>query len=249
MPCLRALFATLLACAAALLLPIQAARAADIGISPVAVHLDRVNDRATVNVVNSGNDAVVMQVEAVAWRRVGQTDQDAPTNDMVINPSVFTVQGGQTQLVRVGLRRAVAGQNEGTYRIVLREVPQAPRPGEVRVSGQVRVLMALRVPVYVAPQQVVRDARWQAAQQMDGSVIASLRNDGNVHERVGKLQLRAADGTALHGQEPESVVVFPGEERSFRLRMPPPVDRHRLTLEVATAQGPQHVPVASLAQR
>lgn len=231
---------------AALLLSTAPAQAADIGISPVAVHLDRVNDRATVSVANSGNEAVVMQVEAIAWKRVGNADHDAPTTDMVINPSVFTVQGGQTQLVRVGLRRAAQGQSEGTYRIVLREVPQAPRPGEVRLSGQVRVLMALRVPVYVAPSNVVREVRWQAAQQMDGSVVASLRNDGNVHERVGKLQVRSADGVALLGEEP-AAVVFPGEERSFRLRLPTPADRRRLTLEVATDQGPQQVPVLALA--
>lgn len=76
-------------------------------------------------------------------------------------------------------------------------VPAPPRQGEVRVSGQVRVLMALRVPSYVAPVNVVRELRWQALQATDGSITASLRNDGDVHARVGKIQLRWAQGDAL----------------------------------------------------
>ncbi|MDO9353088.1 MAG: fimbria/pilus periplasmic chaperone, partial [Solirubrobacteraceae bacterium] len=159
---MRALF--FLFAIAVLSLHVGFASASDIGVTPVAVHLDKSNDRATVSVVNSGSDPVIMQVEAVEWKAGAPADRDTPTADMVINPSVFTVQPGQSQLVRVGLRRAAQADHEGTYRIVMREVPAAPRPGEVRISGQVRVLMALRVPIYVAPQNVVRESRWQATQ-------------------------------------------------------------------------------------
>ena len=229
-----------------------AALASDIGVTPVAVHLDKANDRATVNVNNSGTDPVIMQVEAIAWHHEGGVDEDLPTGDMVINPSVFTVQPGKSQLVRIGLRRAAQADHEGTYRIVLREVPAAPRPGEVRISGQVTVLMALRVPIYVAPVNVVRNLNWQATQAADGTVTASLRNDGNVHVRVGKIQLKSGDNGAVQGDHPMAAVVFPGEARSFKLSAARPdsvaAGTSVATLEVSTDQGVQIVPVA-LAQR
>lgn len=41
--------------------------AADLGIMPVAVHLDQQRDRATVQVVNQGAEPVILQAETIAW--------------------------------------------------------------------------------------------------------------------------------------------------------------------------------------
>lgn len=222
--------------------------ASEIAVTPVAVHLDQANDRATVTVVNSGAEPVIMQVEMVGWKRSDSIDEDVPTGDMVVNPSVFTVAPGRSQLVRVGLRRNVPLQREGTYRIVLREVPPAPVPGETRISGQVRVLMALRVPIYVAPAKVVHAAQWQANRQSDGSVTASLSNEGNVHVRVGRLQLRSLDGQVVQSDQALAAVVFPGERQRFRIAGRLGQDSSPMTLEVMTDQGPQSVPVGVAAR-
>ena len=223
------------------------AAASDIGVSPVAVHLDKTNDRSTVNVVNNGTEPVVMQAEMIQWKRVGpQQDEDGPTVDMIVNPAVFTVGPGQTQVVRVGMRKAAQPTQEGTYRIVLREVPTPPKEGEVRIAGQVRVLMALRVPVYVAPLNVVKAPRFAAIREADGTVVASLQNEGNVHVRVGRLRVRAdGDPTAVpSADQAVAEVVFPGETRKFRVpdKVAKPGDK--LTLEIATDQGPYEVAVA-----
>lgn len=233
---------TLLALAAAC----GPAFASHLGVSPVVVNLDRLNERAAVTVTNRGAEPVVMQAEAVQWKRDGAVDTDLPTADLLVNPSVFTMQPGQSQLVRIGLRRAAPGAQEATYRIVLREVPQPARPDEHRASGQVRVLVAMRVPVYLAPVNVVRALHWQAMQASDGSVTASLRNDGNVHARVGSLQLRSAQGAVLAAAQSAGGVVFPGESRSFRVPGTATADAQPVTLEVTTEQGAQQVPVAPL---
>ncbi|HZT56905.1 MAG TPA: fimbria/pilus periplasmic chaperone [Burkholderiaceae bacterium] len=219
-----------------------AAAASEIGVTPVVVHLDKAHDRATLSVVNSGAEPVIMQAEVIEWKRSNGAEEDAPSADMVINPSVFTVQPGQAQLVRVGLRRAAPAQREGTYRIVLREVPAAPRAGELRISGQVQVLMALRVPIYVAPHAVVRELRWQARREPDGSVTATLHNEGNVHARVGRMQLRSSEGVLASQAFP--AVVFPGETQSFRWHGLGQIVAQPLTLEAATDHGAHSVPVA-----
>ena len=223
------------------------AAASDIGVSPVAVHLDKANDRASVNVVNNGDQPVVMQAEVIEWRRdATPTKEDGPTTDMIVNPAVFTMAPGQTQVVRVGMRKAAQPQQEGTYRIVLREVPMPPKPGETRIAGQVRVLMALRVPVYVAPINVVREPKWAATREADGTIVASLQNEGNVHVRVGRLRLRAADADPSAppaSDQAVAEVVFPGEERKFRVATTKTAIAGRMLLEIATDQGPYEVPV------
>lgn len=224
------------------------AAAADIGINPVAVHLDKLNDRATVNVSNQGREPVVMQVEALSWRRSSGEDEHLPTADVVINPSVFTLAPGKTQLVRVGLRRQAPVDTEGTYRIVLREVPSQAAADAARVSGQVQVLMALRLPVYVAPAKVVRIASVEAVRHTDGEVLASIRNQGNVHIKVARLQLRSQDGEPVPGELTlggSAAVLFPGEERTVRLRVASAAQAGPLMLEATTDQGAQQVPVSA----
>lgn len=226
--------------------------AADIGIMPVAVQLDRAHDRATVQVINNGSEPVVLQADAIAWKREAGIDSDGPTGDLIVNPPVFTVQPGQVQIVRVGLRRNAGGAQESTYRMVLREVPQPLADDRAGVSGNVRVLMALRVPVYVAPNTVARDERWTARRDGQGNIVASVVNAGNVHYKVGAIRLH--DGQPAGGDEPAKApvaektfgaVLFPGEGRSFQLpaqRAAQALSAGRpMTLEVLTDRGLQHV--------
>jgi len=216
--------------------------AGDVGIMPVAVQLDRLRDRATVHVTNHGSEPMTMQADAVAWTRRDGADQHAPTGEIIVNPPVFTVPPGRTQIVRLGLRRSPDADQLATYRMVLREVPAAPADGRVLMSGAVRVLVALRVPVYVMPRQVQRAEHWQLQRDALGQLHASVVNTGNVHLRVDALRLHHGSPLPL-ADTPAGAVLLPGESRSFALRAPAPPAGSPLRLEVHTDRGPQHVDV------
>lgn len=219
-----------------------AAQAADVSIMPVNVKLDRSNDRATVQVQNNGNEVVVMQAEAIAWTRQNGQDVDGPTQDLIVNPPIFSIQPGQTQVLRVGLRRAMELQQEATYRMVLREVPVPRANDNSQVAGAVRVLVALRVPVYVAPANVKRAESWQLQRGSAGEMMATVSNTGNVHLKVSELRVAGAGGQSqvLAVQGSQSVI-FPGEQRSFKL---PASASPPSALQVMTDQGLQHVALA-----
>ncbi|MDQ7968645.1 MAG: fimbria/pilus periplasmic chaperone [Oxalicibacterium faecigallinarum] len=223
----------------------QSLWAANLGVTPVAIHMGGAVNRTTVSIVNSGTDAVTMQAEAIAWKRVDGVDQDGETNDVMVNPAVFTIEPGQSQIVRVGLRRPNDQPVEATYRLVLREVPvvreEAPAAGTT-----VRVLVAMRLPIYVAPNQVKFDEQWDVKSDAKGNVIVKLQNRGNVHYKVGSIKLRADDGKS--GGVPlasttEGAVLFPGESRSFNLKQAQQraLPRQPVTLEVFTDRGPQYI--------
>ncbi|UUX97690.1 molecular chaperone [Aquabacterium sp. J223] len=227
---LRALLMLTLALAAGV------STAADVGLMPVSVHLDALRPRATVQVMNNGAQPVVMQVDTVAWQRENQQDSDAATTDLVVNPPVFTLAPGRTQIVRVGLRRAAQGEREGTYRMVLREVPGAADLQGL-VSGQVRVLVAMRVPVYVAPSRVVQQERWQVERDPAGRTVATVHNDGNVHLKVGRLSLHRGDTEPPLAEQTVASLLFPGESQRFVL----PAASQARRMEVVTNRGVQHV--------
>src|SRR6478672_13910454 len=81
------------------------AAAANLGVMPVAIDLAAAAGRTSVSIVNHGQEAVTMQAETIAWQRVNGADRHEPTADLMVNPEVFTVEPGQTQIIRVGMRK------------------------------------------------------------------------------------------------------------------------------------------------
>lgn len=227
-----------LAWAAAGLLACDVAGAADLTVLPVGLNLGPGQDRAAITVTNRGDEAVVMQVDPVVWTQSDDGDHYAPSGDLLVNPSVFVVAPRRAQVLRVGLRRPPAGEREVAYRLLLREVPP---PGAAGTEpGRVRVLLQLRLPVYVAPAKAVRSQQWRATRTADGAVAVDVTNDGTVHLVVSELKLRAGT-TAPVSASRTSVAVFPGMRRHWELRPAGPLPETPLTLEVSTDQGPRHV--------
>lgn len=228
----------------AMMLVEAGASAADLSIMPVAIHLDQGRDRTTVQVTNNGATPVVLQAEAIAWLREAGVDRDAASDDLIVNPSVFTIGAGKTQVVRVGLRRNAQADKEVTYRMVLREVPLPVAADAFGIDGNVRVLVAMRVPVYVAPAAVRREERWHARYDADGDMVAQVTNNGNVHYKVGAVNVQGASaGSAIVAKGPDSVL-FPGEVRSFRVpakSLPAGAPGKPVMLDVTTDRGVQHV--------
>lgn len=115
-----------------------------------------------------------------------------------------------------------------------------PRPSDaLNVAGSVRVLVALRVPVYVAPAQVRRGEQWKLSRTGSGELLAQVSNTGNVHLKVGELRLQGDDGQALAlvHEKGSLSVIFPGEQRTFRL----PALAQATQVQVQTDQGLQTV--------
>ena len=237
----------LLTCAVACLLFSAAAGAAEISVLPVGLSLTARQDRQAITVTNQGNENVTMQVDTVAWTQVGGQDKYLPTQDLLVNPPLFSMLPGRSQILRVGLRESPNGERESAYRLFLREVPPAQSAGvsgDEGDSGKVRVLLELRLPVYVAPAKIVRGQQWRAQRMADGGVAVELVNVGSVHMVVGQLKLRAAD-TALDAPPlaltNTSLALFPGQSHRWEMHPKQPMIGPHIVLEAVTDRGPQNV--------
>ncbi|MBK6744204.1 MAG: fimbria/pilus periplasmic chaperone [Hydrogenophilales bacterium] len=205
------------------------------------------HDRAAITVTNQGVEGVVMQVETVSWTQADGSDHYAPTRELLVNPPLFTLKPGHVQVLRIGLRQPPSGERESAFRLLLREVPPA---GSTRVGsngggqGKVRVLLQIRLPVYVEPAKVIRDQQWQIQRSNDGAFTVVVTNTGTVHMVISELTLRAADA-AINSPALASIkastAVFPGQRGSWVLHPQTDVEGLHFTLDVATDQGPQNV--------
>lgn len=230
------------------LLITNSAYAADLAILPVGLSLSSSNTKGMITISNRAKESIVVQAEAVSWAQADGKDEYAPTQELLINPPLFTIQPGRSQVLRVGLRHAPNNKQETAYRLLLREVPpalNASNQANEEKQGNVRVLLQVRLPVYISPTTPVRLEKWQAQRNADGSIALKINNNGNVHTLVNELTLRSADAadptpvaTAKAGN-----VVFPGQSYSWNIKPQAKLHQKNFILEVKTDKGQRNVPL------
>jgi fimbrial chaperone protein len=220
------------------------AQAGSLSVMPVVVALSAHKVREAITVTNQGAERVTTHVDVVSWTQSDGKDVFAPTTDVLLNPGVFTLEPGQAQVLRLGWRGQPPIDSERTYRILLREVPPAAPtqtpPGAL--PSQVRVLLELRIPIYVAPHQVVHRPEWQT-RRVDGDTLeVRFRNQSNVHTVVHGLQLASGSGAPLGAPLDVHAAVLAGQERLWTLPLPK-AGAADLTVDVRADQGHQRLTV------
>jgi fimbrial chaperone protein len=207
--------------AGALFLCSLAARGASLGISPLRVELSAAQTTGALTLRNAGDAPTLVQVRAVAWsQRDGEEIYEA-TEDVIVSPPIFTLQGNSAQVIRVGLRRAPDAERELSYRLFLQEVPAPPKPGQPGVQ------MALRIglPVFVAPTRAqAHKLEWRATREADGALSVVADNPGNLHVQVVGFDLVGA-GEAAESlvKASQSAYILPGQRQRWRLTPKVPV--------------------------
>jgi len=160
--------------------------AANLGVNPVRVTLSDKQKMGTLTVRNDGAEPVPMQLEVLNWSQEEGNDVFTPTRELIVNPPIFTIPAGGSQLIRVGLRGAPDAQRELTYRIIMQELPPPPDPD----FNGTKMLMRVSLPVFVLPKIAAKPVlRWQAVRTSDGSLKISLNNDGNAHIQIINFSL------------------------------------------------------------
>lgn len=204
--------------ALALLAPAPA-RGADVQVSPVVVELDARARSGILTVKNASQEKVRYQVSAFSWRQDAAGKMELlPTQELVVFPLLLEIAPGESRNVRVGLATA-PGQAEKTYRVFVEQLPPAESPEQ---TGQVRILMRVGVPVFVAPATRVtkRDVAFTAVAAGRASVL--VRNTGTVRIRPTNVRVVGLDAQG----EPAFTVplvawyVLAGDERAYEAQLP-----------------------------
>ncbi|WP_457337882.1 fimbrial biogenesis chaperone [Rhizobacter sp. P5_C2] len=220
-PRARATWAALpLALSFALSLALGAAPAAAgvFTISPVRLHMAPRDRAVAVALGNDGDSPLVLQAELFLWRQdAAGADVLTPTDDLVLAPPIVKLDPGGRQVVRLAMVVPRDAARQLTYRLVMREVPEA-LPGAPGVS--VPVALAMSLPVFVTPPAARRDLA--CTLQRDGAqLLAQCENRGSAYAQVRELrvlragrQLARFDGGAY---------VLPGASRPIALQSDPDV--------------------------
>lgn len=202
-----------------LLAAIGPAVAGSIAVNPIRVNLSATQTTSPLVVRNSGAEPSVVQLQIMSWSQQDGKDVLVPSRDLLATPPIFTVPAGGTQTVRVGLRQRTGAQTEGSYRLILQEVPPPPKP-EFR---GLQVALRLSVPIFIAPAGTpTTTLGWQAnvtsTLNSQDLRISSL-NTGNAHVQVLGFKLFSGSTELPLLAPAETAYLLPGQGRDWNLRL------------------------------
>jgi fimbrial chaperone protein len=159
-------------------------------VKPVRIELSARQLRITMQIQNLDVDPTTIQAHIVAWNAKGSEEILSDSDDILLNPPIFTIAVGHTQYLRLGLRHPPPDTKEGTYRLILEEVPPPFKPG---FSG-LRTVLKMSVPIFIKPRIPAPQLTWTLQRTSDQELRLSVENRGNAHVQIRKFAL-TADGT------------------------------------------------------
>jgi fimbrial chaperone protein len=183
-----------------ILLFVQTVMAADIGVSPVKVFLEK-KRVSSVTLHNRSNEPLTVEVSACRWSQTGG-ERCERTDEILFYPVILKIPPQEERTVRVGAR-VPPGETERTYRLYIEEISKPPQEKGVILHLPLRV----GIPVFIPPQKKKPDSLVTVEKRKDGPYLTVV-NTGNVHlmpvSRIGEREF-----TFWY--------VLPGNSASFKL--------------------------------
>jgi fimbrial chaperone protein len=166
-----------------------------------------------MTLVNHGQGDTLLQLSVMAWSQDQTGDVLTPTRDVLANPGVFLLKGGEQQVARFALRVA-PDVRERSYRIVVQEVPRQ------RVENGLTTVLRLMVPVFVPTPNPSVGIEWSARPAPQGLEITA-HNSGNVHVQIRTIKLSGGAGPLA--ARTVNLYVLPGATGTIRVPLAKPV--------------------------
>jgi fimbrial chaperone protein len=209
---------TLSACAAlmSILLTTQAT-AGQFSVSPLRIQMTA-RDRATaITLTNEGDNELVMQADIYHWKQKpdGQDDLEL-SEDMILSPPILKLPPHSRQVVRLARLRPVLSGEQQTYRIIVREIPEAQ---VTEGAMKLQIAMAFSLPIFISPSGTKRELLCTTERGVSNIIRAFCENHGNAYAQPVDFVLKDLGGKQLAKKEAGGYVL-PGIRRGFDLSAP-----------------------------
>lgn len=199
-----------LGCLGMLLLACASLGATSLRTAPTRIILDAGLNATEVSVSNTSDAPLFAQVRLYAWTQQDGHDRLLPTREMAVSPPLIEIPPHQQQLVRVIRLGTTSTDHEGSYRIIIDQLPRQ------EVQGPQTVLR-YSAPLF-APPHAPGTHRLSASLQGQGSDwLLRIDNQGSRHARLADLEYRDANGKRLPIARQLAGYVLPGQFKTWPL--------------------------------
>jgi fimbrial chaperone protein len=193
------------------------ATAGQFSVSPLRIQMTA-RDRATaITLTNEGDTELVMQADIYHWKQKpdGQDDLEL-SEDMILSPPILKLPPRSRQVVRLARLRPVLSGQQQTYRLIVREIPEAQvTEGTVKLQ----IAMAFSLPIFISPPGTKRELLCTTERGATDGIRALCENQGNAYAQPVHFVLKGKNGIQLATKEAGGYVL-PGIRRGFDLSAP-----------------------------
>lgn len=203
-----ATLAALLACTAA---PVEAGL---FSVSPVRIYMAPRDRAMAVTLTNEGDTELVMQADIFDWKQKPDGSDDlALSEDLILAPPIVKLAPKSRQVLRLALTRPAPQDQQLTYRLVVREIPEAKAPEK---GVQLQIALAFSLPVFITPPGANRRLECQVERVAPAVVRAVCENLGNAYAQPVDFTLSGPNGNEIATRS-SGGYILPGVKRSFEL--------------------------------
>ena len=209
------------------------ALAATFSVTPVRIYM-RAQDRAVaVTVTNESDTPVVLQADIYAWtQKADGTDELELTEDLVLSPPILRLAAKARQVVRLARLKPADASRQLTYRLILREVPEASAPKD---NIQLTIALALSMPVFITPAPAKRAMGCEAS-RADGEMLnVGCANTGSAYAQVREVVVK--QGERVLGRFEGGAYILPGARRTLPVKVESVAPGARVQLVVTYDDG------------
>lgn len=191
------------------------AAAGPFSVTPVRIFMAP-RDRATaITITNDGDEALVMQADLYNWKQKANGEDDLVlTEDMIVSPPIIKIAPKSRQVVRLAMLRPRPPGEQLTYRMIVREIPEAKPAG---ANVQLQIALAFSMPVFITPNGVKRNVGCTVERAAADALKAVCENTGNAYAQPRSFVLTNVTGDKLAGTDTGGYIL-PGVKRSFDIK-------------------------------
>ena len=211
--------------AAALALAVSGSCAAGtFSVTPVRIYMTTKDRAVAVTITNDGSDPVALQAELFTWNQKADGADDLQlTDDLILSPPIIKLAPNAKQVVRLARARPTPVDRQLTYRLVMRQVPEAVQPKD---NIQVPIALALSMPVFITPP-TARPKMWCQAERVEGDLLrVRCANSGSAYTQIRQMVLRQGD--RIFGRFEGGEYILPGAKKTLTIKtesaLPPRLD-------------------------
>src|SRR5512145_1027988 len=123
--------------------------AAPFAVNPVRIYMTPRDKAVAVTITNEGEEELVMQADLYRWTQTPEgEDVLEPPEEVFLTPQIIKLAGKSRQVVRLARLRPMKQAEQLTYRLIMREIPEA-KPNQENL--RVQIALAFSLPVFITP--------------------------------------------------------------------------------------------------
>ncbi|MBC5763268.1 fimbrial biogenesis chaperone [Ramlibacter albus] len=183
-------------------------------VTPVRIYMTPRDRAVALTITNEGDSELVIQADINVWSQDAQgRDRLELTEDLILAPPIVKLAPNSRQVVRLALAKPADASRQLTYRMIVREVPEALAPKDNTV--QVPISLALSLPVFITPPTAKHELHCELQRKGPRAVDTVCRNSGNAYIQVLEVALQRGDAVLAKGDP--GTYILPNAQRSLPL--------------------------------